>query len=91
MPGDLVGGEAFDRREVEGFTLFEAQLAQRQVERRVVVETGDATVHLPVAVFDNRADYTTFLRDDPADWSPQQTRALHNRLIDVFDELDAMR
>lgn len=42
---------------------------------------------LPVSVFDNRVDQTSFLRDDPADWDPAQVAQLHDTLARLLDPL----
>ncbi len=49
----------------------------------VVVEKSDLSFALPTGVFDNRSDYTSFLRADEADWSPFQMRQLHRELINA--------
>lgn len=43
----------------------------------VKVETRGRTWHLPVGRFDNRVDKTTFVRNDKAQWRPEQVAALH--------------
>ena len=50
---------------------------------------GDGTVRsLPVAVFDNRADRTSFLRGDPDAWPQDEIAALHAGLQSAFDKLE---
>jgi hypothetical protein len=44
------------------------------------VEKDYRAHHVPAAVFDNREDLTTFLRDDPDDWPTDMVTALHSRL-----------
>jgi len=39
---------------------------------------------IPAVRFDNRVDRTSFLRDDPAAWSPQRVADLHQRLTATF-------
>jgi len=53
------------------------------------VEVGSAagTARLPVAVFDNRVDHTSFLRADPADWPSTAVEGLHRELRAAFDRL----
>lgn len=51
------------------------------------VEVGDATYHLPAAVFDNRIDHTSFLRADHADWDAGKVDALHPELVGAFANL----
>ena len=53
----------------------------------VVIDGGEAVRSIPVAVFDNRSDHTSFLRDDPDHWSPSEVEALHSELSEAFDEL----
>jgi hypothetical protein len=43
----------------------------------IVVERDGHTYRLPTAVFDNRVDQTSFLRDDPRTWPPQAVARLH--------------
>jgi hypothetical protein len=59
-----------------------------------LVETSDrpGTIQidgffLPAAVFDNRTDHTTFLRDDPAAWPTEEVTALHTGLRRALAEL----
>jgi hypothetical protein len=56
---------------------------------RITVEGMGRTARIPVGVFDNRADYTSFLRADQNTWPPARIQAIHGRLTDVFDELEA--
>lgn len=60
-----------------------------RVER--VVQEGDRYVTkeycVPVAVFDNRTDYTSFLRAPEDRWHPQDIRALHNGLATAMAPL----
>jgi hypothetical protein len=51
-----------------------------------VVTDGGAT-GVPVAVFDNRSDHTSFLRGDPDRWSAAAISALHAELQVAFDRL----
>jgi hypothetical protein len=53
----------------------------------VRVETRGKVYHLPVARFDNRVDKTTFVRDDPSAWKPEQVEALHEGLKQAFSRL----
>ena len=46
----------------------------------VVVEKGDRKFALPTGVFDNRNDLTSFLRQEPSDWSQFELRQLHREL-----------
>lgn len=56
---------------------------------RITIEGSDGAVAVPVGVFDNRADYTSFLRGDRDTWPDARIQAIHGRLKDVFDELEA--
>jgi hypothetical protein len=50
---------------------------------RIVEEGGrykTVTYHLPVGRFDNRKDYTSFVRGDRAGWAPGDVKALHDGL-----------
>jgi hypothetical protein len=51
------------------------------------VEAHTTTYHLPVAVFDNRVDHTSFLRENPDDWPPEALAALHRELREAFQQL----
>ncbi len=53
----------------------------------VPVEKGGSPAQVPVAVFDNRADHTSFLREDPERWPDAAISALHSELSAVFDRL----
>lgn len=53
----------------------------------VTVKAQGRTFHPPIARFDNRVDKTTFVRDDPATWSEQDVRALHEGLRQALEEL----
>lgn len=53
----------------------------------VWVEGDGPTTRIPVAVFDNRSDHTSFLRDDPERWPVAAISALHAELCATFDRL----
>ena len=53
----------------------------------VRVAAGGITYHLPVAVFDNRNDMTSFLRADRQDWPDAAVAALHGQLVQAFSSL----
>ena len=53
----------------------------------VPVETGGPPAQVPVAVFDNRSDHTSFLREDPERWPDAAVSALHSELRVAFDRL----
>lgn len=62
-------------------------LLERGGGHDIKVEADDATFTIPVAVFDNRIDQTSFLRADPADWDPENLDRLHTALVRSFAEL----
>ncbi len=53
----------------------------------VRVERDGRVYHLPLGRFDNRVDRTTFIREDPANWSPADVAALQAGLKEAFDPL----
>ncbi len=61
--------------------------AQAEKPGTIKVEAHGKTYHLPVARFDNRVDKTTFIRDDPADWKPEDRQAVHDGLKGALDQL----
>ncbi len=54
-----------------------------------VVRVGEGAdiSEIPVAVFDNRLDHTSFLRADPEEWPESAVAALHAELKSAFDRL----
>jgi len=54
----------------------------------VDVTAGGDTYRLPAAVFDNRADHTSFLRTAPGTWDPGRVAALHEALAEAFETFD---
>ncbi len=58
---------------------------------RIAVEAWGRTWWLPLARFDNRADKTTFVREDPAAWPANATSELRSGLAAAFDRLLAAR
>ncbi len=63
-----------------GIDDMEYLLDTSDVPGTVVVEKMDRTFHVPTARFDNRRDLTTFLREDPASWPPDQVARVHEEL-----------
>ncbi len=53
----------------------------------VKIEKEGRVYYLPVGRFDNRVDRTTFVREDPAKWSPENVAALRAGLKEAFDPL----
>jgi hypothetical protein len=51
------------------------------------VDSADEIRRLPAAVFDNRRDYTSFLREDPGDWPEQEIAGIHKQLQDALGRL----
>lgn len=49
----------------------------------VLVDKGDTQFAIPTGVFDNRADLTSFLRDEPENWSRFEVQQLHRELINA--------
>jgi hypothetical protein len=47
--------------------------------------------HLPTVRFDNRADHTSFLRDDPGEWPQASVTRLHTELRAACDQLLRLR
>jgi hypothetical protein len=64
-------------------------LVEHGGEGVITVGGCDGLCTMPVAVFDNRADRTSFLRDDPDVWSAEDVDSLHEALIDAFARLAA--
>jgi hypothetical protein len=64
---------------------------EQQTDRpgTVRVEAHGKVYHLPLARFDNREDKTTFIREDRADWKPEQVQALRDEIKRALDELAA--
>lgn len=52
---------------------------------RIDVHSGAA--HLPVEIFENRDDLTSFLRASPASWPPEKVAKLRERLGPALDRL----
>jgi hypothetical protein len=53
----------------------------------VRVESHATVYYLPVAVFDNRADHTSFLRAEPETWPEEAVARLHAELREAFGDL----
>ena len=54
----------------------------------VAVDSPHGGFGLPVARFDNRADRTSFLREDPSRWAPERIAALHADLASALGRID---
>ncbi len=55
----------------------------------VTVRAHGRTFHIPIARFDNRADKTSFIRNDRSNWRPDEIRAVHEGLKAALDRLAA--
>ena len=55
------------------------------------IERDGRVWHLPVGRFDNRADLTTFIRDDLGRWNPADVARLRAGLEDAFRQLHTAR
>jgi len=53
----------------------------------VRVESEGRSHVLPASVFDNRGDFTSFLREDPADWADENVVNLQARLAEAFGRI----
>ena len=62
-------------------------LEQSDRPNTIRIEAHGKTWYLPVARFDNRLDKTSFVRDEPDTWDPQQRQALHEGLMDAMGRL----
>ncbi|HZJ48667.1 MAG TPA: hypothetical protein VFD97_06510 [Acidimicrobiia bacterium] len=62
-------------------------LIERGGGNAVRVGDGPDVFEIPVAVFDNRTDHTSFLRADPDDWDPDAVAGLHRELRSAFELL----
>jgi hypothetical protein len=57
----------------------------------VTVEAHGRTWRLPIARFDNRVDKTSFLRNAPAAWKPEEVAAVHEGLRAALERLARFR
>ena len=53
----------------------------------VVVDRNGDPIRIPVALFDNRSDHTSFLRDEPDGWPAAAIEDLHAELRTALDQL----
>ncbi len=58
-----------------------------KVPGTIHVESGGKGFDVPVERFDNRTDLTTFLRNDPTEWKPEEINAIHGVIKDACDTL----
>lgn len=66
---------------------MEHLLAQSSRPNTISVNIKGKEYYLPVARFDNRVDKTTFVREAPSTWRPEQIDELHQGLKEAFDRL----
>jgi hypothetical protein len=66
-------------------------LARSDRPHTLRIERDGRTWHLPVGRFDNRADLTTFVRDQLGNWNPADTARLRSGLEKAFAELHDAR
>jgi hypothetical protein len=57
--------------------------AQRRAPNTIPIRGFD----VPFARFDNRVDKTSFIRDDPKDWKPEDVKAVHDGLAQALLQL----
>ena len=62
-------------------------LIERGGGAAVCVEGDGPGERIPAAMFDNRSDHTSFLREDPDRWPAAAMSALHSELRVAFDRL----
>jgi len=53
----------------------------------VTIEAYGRTYNIPVARFDNRVDKTSFIRNDPSEWKPEEVKAIHEGLKEALTKL----
>ena len=61
-----------------------------EVPGTITVKKDSSVFHLPIAKFDNRVDKTSFLREDPSKWSPENVHAMHKEITGALDKLAKM-
>jgi hypothetical protein len=57
-------------------------------EGTIRIDTATDAFHVPIARFDNRVDRTSFLRDEPEEWPPDQVADLHASLTAALGSLE---
>ena len=53
----------------------------------IELKVREKCFYLPIARFDNRVDKTSFIRDEPADWKPEDVNLIHTGLKNALDHL----
>lgn len=66
-------------------------LSQSDVEGTVRVERAGQAFHVPLAMFDNRVDRTTFVRRGKENWQPAEVEHLRQGLAAAFNHLARKR
>lgn len=57
----------------------------------ILVKKNEESFFIPVSIFDNRIDKTTFVREDQSLWKESNINTLYKELKDCFDKLYALR
>jgi hypothetical protein len=58
-----------------------------RVPGTVTIEAYGKIYNIPVARFDNRVDKTSFIRNDPSEWKPDEVKAIHDGLKEALTKL----
>jgi hypothetical protein len=58
-----------------------------RVPGTVTIEAYGKIYNIPVARFDNRVDKTSFIRNDPSEWKPDEVKAIHEGLKEALTKL----
>jgi hypothetical protein len=62
-------------------------VAQAQKPDTIPIEAHGKHYDLPVGRFDNRVDKTSFIREEPDQWSTEDVNALQTGMREAFDQL----
>jgi len=62
-------------------------LGTSDIDGTIRLERDGLVYHVPLAMFDNRKDRTTFVRGDRKDWKKEDVKLLHDGLAAAFDHL----
>ncbi len=66
---------------------MEYLIAHSEVKDTVTVNAHGKTYHVPVGVFDNRVDKTSFLRAEPADWDAEKVAVVTAAIREATDTM----
>ena len=58
-----------------------------EVENTITVKRDGVTYHVPIGVFDNRVDKTTFLRQDVEKWDPDKVEDITKAIREATDTM----